>query len=317
MRLQPSRLLLIFFCAEACFAQDRVVVYPSLSAGGSAVIEGRITKFEERSAPSADDGKRDNMSRTLGMLNNKERKNWPVTVRLDKREWRATTDAEGYFHVVATGIETTPGWKTISAHTTDAKGEAGLLVVPTSNVHGIISDVDDTIQVTEVNSTRRMLANTLMMNPLQRQAVPGVVEFYRSLARANPQPESAPIFFVSASPRQLHESITAFLDHNQFPKGVLITKRVTNDSTSEPLRDQFAYKTAKIEEIFKSAPNIRYTLIGDDGEQDPEIFAALRERFPDRIKAIWIRHVNPDPNRARLPGQGVLNDELAKYLEKR
>jgi phosphatidate phosphatase APP1 len=308
---------IFFLCSVAnlCMAQDWVVVYPSYGIGGNAVIEGRVTKRDERASPTAADRKRDNLQRNLDMLINHERVNWPVTVRFGERESHTTTDAEGYFRVSMTGLDSKPGWRTVTAHTADSKGEGGLLIVPLANVHGVISDVDDTIQITEVNNMRHMVTNTLLLNPLQRKAVPGVVEFYRELARTNQQADAAPVFYVSASPRQLHESISTFLEFNKFPRGVLITKRVTNDSTSEPLRDQFAYKTAKIEEIFKSAPTIRFTLIGDDGEKDPEIFAALRDRFPERVEAIWIRHVNPDPKRARLLGQGVLNDRLARYVK--
>jgi phosphatidate phosphatase APP1 len=159
-----------------------------------------------------------------------------------------------------------------------------------------------------------MLANTFLHNSTQRQVVPGIVPFYRQLMAANPQPEFAPIIYLSASPRQLHNAINAFLRYNGFPPGVLITKRVTDDSTSEPLTDQVAYKTAKIETILTQLPAVRFTLVGDDGERDPEIYADIQKRFPDRVAAIWIRKVNPDPNRVRIVGQGVLNDMLVQYL---
>jgi phosphatidate phosphatase APP1 len=245
-------------------------------------------------------------------LSNDERKGVAVIVRIGEREWRAVTDEEGYFRVVVTDLALPPGWHAVNAKSGDASGDSRLLIAQSTNTHGIVSDVDDTIQVTEVNSTTRMLANTLLQNPMQRQPVAGAADFYRELASANPAPDATPIFYLSASPRQLHEPLELFLKHHAFPTGVLITKRVTNDSTSDPIKDQFAYKTAKLEEIFTRLPTVRFTLIGDDGEADPEIFQALRERFPDRVAAIWIRRVNPDPKRARLPNQGNLNERLAE-----
>jgi phosphatidate phosphatase APP1 len=191
-------------------------------------------------------------------------------------------------------------------------GRVGLLIVPNDNVAGLISDLDDTILVSEVNSTRRLLAKTMLGNPLQREAVPGTAELYRTLAGRNPDPAAAPTFYLSASPRQLHGSIQAFLDHNGFPRGVLITKRVTNDATSEPLRDQVAYKIAKIEEILRRLPDVRFTLIGDDGERDPEVYRQIRERHPARVAAIWIRRVHPDPKRTRYPDQGDLAELLGR-----
>jgi len=60
-----------------------------------------------------------------------------------------------------------------------------------------------------------------------------------------------------------------------------------------------------------SLPQVRFTLVGDDGERDPEIYADIQKRFPDRITAIWIHKVNPDPSRPIIPGQGDLNDALS------
>jgi phosphatidate phosphatase APP1 len=179
-------------------------------------------------------------------------------------------------------------------------------VVPDSNVHGLISDLDDTILVTEVTSTRRMLANTLLRNPMQREAVPGTAALYRELAAKNADAAAAPVFYLSASPRQLHFSIETFLAYNGFPRGVLITKRVTNDETSESLFDQAPYKKARIEEILARVAHARFTLIGDDGEHDPEIYEEIRKAHPERIEAIWIRRVHPDPERPKLAGQGDL-----------
>jgi phosphatidate phosphatase APP1 len=98
---------------------------------------------------------------------------------------------------------------------------------------------------------------------------------------------------------------------------VLMTKRVTDDDTSDPLADQVTYKTGKLESILSALPHVRFTLIGDDGEHDPEIYADIAKRFPDRIAAVWIRKVNPDPKRARIAGQGILDDELKRIAEQK
>jgi phosphatidate phosphatase APP1 len=295
--------------------EDTVVIYPAISSGGAVIIEGRVVERKNKPEPTSTDRKRDNFNRTMTLMMNNERKHYPIALQLGGREWQATTDQEGYFRIEADNSkELAPGWHTVTGKTAHGEGTADLLVVPMNNTHGLISDIDDTVQVTEVNHKTRTMTNTFMLNPLQRQVVPGIVPFYRELSQANAQPELAPIIYLSASPRQLHTNINLFLTHNQFPRGVLITKRVTDDSTSEPLMDQVAYKTGKIEALLSQLPGIRFTLIGDDGDLDPEIYAAIRQRFPERIAAIWIRHVNPDPKRTRIVGEGILNDELVRYL---
>jgi phosphatidate phosphatase APP1 len=292
-------------------AEDEVVVYPAFTAADAVIIEGRVIERKTHQAPSSTDGRRQNLRRAWELMINDERKNYPVTVRLAGREWPVTTDREGYFRVDATALNSlAPGWHDVTAQTESGNGRGRLLKLPVENTHGIISDVDDTILVTEVNSKRRMLANTFFYNAIQREAVPGIVDFYKHLASVNPQPDFAPIIFLSASPRQLHTSIEAFLSRNEFPHGVLITKRVTDDRTSEPLTDQVRYKTAKIETILATWPEVTFTLIGDDGEYDPEIYADINRRFPDRISTTLIRKVNPDPARSAIVGQGVLDDAI-------
>ena len=301
------------FAADAFAAEEAIAIYPAYASGDAAAVEGRVIASEDAAPASATDSRRTNAGRNLGLMMNQEREAYRVDVRAADTDWSAITDEEGYFRIELRGLSRlSPGWHPVVGRAGEAMAESGLLLVPKDNVAGLISDLDDTILVSEVNSTRRLLGNTFLGNPLQREAVPGTAGLYRTLASRNADPAAAPTFYLSASPRQLHGSIQAFLDHNGFPRGVLITKRVTNDATSEPLRDQVAYKVAKIEEILRRLPAVRFTLIGDDGERDPEIYRQIRERYPDRVAAIWIRRVHPDPERARYPDQGNLADLLSK-----
>jgi phosphatidate phosphatase APP1 len=292
-------------------ADDEVVIYPSFTAGDAAVVEGRVVERKNNGSPTREDGKRQNLRRNMELMINNERKNHPVSVRFAAGEWPTLTDQEGYFRVVITGLNAVEaGWHVVTAATERGQGASGVLKVPAENGYGLISDIDDTILITEVNSKRHMLANTFLNNATQRMVVPGIVDFYRGFIAANPKPDSAPIIYLSASPKQLHTNIEHFLVQHEFPRGVLTTKRVTDDDTSEPITDQVAYKTRRIEAILATLPHVTFTLVGDDGEHDPEIYADIRQRFPDRIAAIWIRQVNPDLKRPRLEGQGVLDEAL-------
>jgi phosphatidate phosphatase APP1 len=315
MKQVMPTLLLGLFCVSvrAAVADDAIVIYPAFTATNAAVIEGRVVERKRSGAPDSADGKRQNFRRISQLMVNDERKHYPVVIRFAQREWPVTTDNEGYFRAQVDGpADLAAGWHAVEARTERGHTEGRVLKVPRENTRGIISDVDDTILVTEVNSKRRMLGNTFFYNSRQRKVVPGIVDLYRTVASANPHAAGAPIVFLSASPRQLHTSIEDFLSHNAFPDGVLITKRVTDDRSSEPITDQVRYKIARIEAILGSLPHVRFTLIGDDGEYDPEIYSDIQRRFPARIAAIWIRRVNPDPTRARIAGQAALEDEIAR-----
>lgn len=298
------------FAAQA--GSDAIVLYPAYGDARGTVIEGRVIESESTRPASATDSRWRNFARNLGLFFNDEREGREVTVRVAGKDRTAVTDEEGYMKVTIDGAPPlAPGWLPVTARLGKERVEGKLLVVPPENTLGIISDIDDTILISDVTDKDKLLANTMLKNPMQRGAVPGVADFYRRLAARNPQPAAAPIIYLSASPRQLHGSIQAFLDSNRFPRGVLITKKVTNDRTSEPLLDQLAYKTQKIEDILMRLPHVRFVLVGDDGEKDPEIYHDIGTRHRARVEAIWIRRVDPDPARPRFPAQGDLDKALS------
>jgi phosphatidate phosphatase APP1 len=63
---------------------------------------------------------------------------------------------------------------------------------------------------------------------------------------------------------------------------------------------------AQISELLERFPRRRFTLIGDSGEQDPEVFSAIRGRFGGRVEKIYIRHVLPGAPGERLAGMEVI-----------
>lgn len=295
-------------------APDAVVLYYAYGSGGDAVLEGRVIDHQVLREITALDSRGINLRRNLRLLFNKERGDFPVVATLGRHRWEVRTDIEGFFRVEMQALEDlSAGWHVVDVSAGVATASIPLLLVPKENTHGVISDFDDTLMVTEVNRWRRMLANTLLRNPLQRCVVPGMATLYRSLASRNPHPATAPMFYVSASPRQFHMPLQAVLDHHGFPCGVLITKRVTNDAMSEPLRDQIRYKVTRIEDVLRRVPHVTFTLIGDDGEHDPEIFERLRALHPTRIADVWIRRVHPDPRRPWPRDQGDVTDLLSRH----
>jgi hypothetical protein len=52
-----------------------------------------------------------------------------------------------------------------------------------------------------------------------------------------------------------------------------------------------------IREILDTFPALPFILIGDSGQEDPEIYADLVAAHPDRILAAYIRNVEPLPER--------------------
>lgn len=235
-----------------------------------------------------------------------------VTWRSAGHEWTTRADDDGYWTLAMNPAPAfAAGWHAIETEPRRS-GEAGLLVADPRNRLGIISDLDDTVVVSEVLRKRVLLKNSLAVAPEERVAVAGMAELYRRLLarKENPAPEAAAVFYVSASPRQLTDNVRAFLRANRFPRGVLRLKELSETSDDSLTGDQRRYKRRVLAEIFRAFPETRFALFGDDGEQDPEIYAELQEAFPEQIEGVWIRRVHPDPERARFAGQADLRELL-------
>ena len=59
-------------------------------------------------------------------------------------------------------------------------------------------------------------------------------------------------------------------------------------------------KADRLQEILDLHPQLQFVLIGDSGEQDPEIYAAVARANPGRVLAIYIREVRLDPGDGRV-----------------
>ena len=118
------------------------------------------------------------------------------------------------------------------------------------------------------------------------------------------------MFYLSASPRQLNDYLTSFLDANAFPRGVLLTRRIGLGPDDDPPGDTPGYKQARIDDILAAVPHARFVLVGDDGESDPATYAAVLERHPERIEAVWIRRTRGEDGTPLPSGQVPLLEVL-------
>ena len=150
----------------------------------------------------------------------------------------------------------------------------------------VISDIDDTMKVTEVRDREAMLRNTFL-RPFK--VVPGMAEVYRGWARES----GATFHYVSASPWQLYEPLTAFFTEEGFPAGTMHMKlfRLKDRSFFNLFGSPREHKLTVIEPMLLAFPQRRFILVGDSGEKDPEAYGELARKFPQQIVRIFIRDV--------------------------
>jgi phosphatidate phosphatase APP1 len=262
-------------------------------------FSGRLT--EVHPAPGKDSGALTSIYRNSRLLLTSGEKG-VVTWRVSGYEWLLRAGDRGYWELAASRpLELKPGWYEIEAEPA-ASSQAGLLVVDPRNIVGLISDIDDTILVSEVLHTRVLLKNSLAVPAEQRVPVSGMAALYQRMLQANAEPGASAVFYVSSSPRQLTDNLRQFLKLNGFPRGVLQLKEIGYGS-GDSMGEHETYKLRRIEAILAQFPQMKFYLFGDDGERDPEIYDAILTKHPDRIAGVWIRRINPDPKRAVYPEQ--------------
>ncbi|MDA7978351.1 MAG: DUF2183 domain-containing protein [Pirellulales bacterium] len=152
----------------------------------------------------------------------------------------------------------------------------------------VISDIDDTIKDSNVSNQKELLRNTFL-RPFT--AIPGMAERYR--AWRNESPETFAVHYVTASPWQLFDPLNDFLRDEGFPAGTMHMKlfRLKDRTMFDLFRDQTKHKTQAISEILRDFPRRRFVLVGDAGEQDPEVYGTIARQHPRQVAAIYIRNL--------------------------
>jgi phosphatidate phosphatase APP1 len=168
---------------------------------------------------------------------------------------------------------------------------------------GVISDFDDTIAATNVADKLRMLWDVLFTRPEDVRAVAGVADaFGRAEAKG-----AAPFVYVSASPTFLRERIRAFLRDEGLPEGPLVLKDWLRERPGDP-----SSKQARIVDVMARMPSRSFVLVGDSGERDPEIYAAIARDRPDQVAGIVVVATDgSDLRAARFAGMTLVDDYAA------
>ncbi|CAF0862307.1 unnamed protein product [Adineta steineri] len=151
----------------------------------------------------------------------------------------------------------------------------------------VISDIDDTIKISEVIDKIRLAANTFIHG---FRVVKGMPEVYRGWK----DKYNCSFHYLSAMPDQLYNVTKEFIDDQKFPDGTFHMRHFRWSSISI-----FNFVHSADTKMHKNY-NIRYfirnslrtlVLVGDSGEHDPEIYGNVTREYPKRIHQIFIRAV--------------------------
>ena len=285
----------------------QIVGYRGYGTADRALVLGRVLQDEGIRAPDPSQSRWRNLISSLRRIESDPLPFARVRVRATSsahaKHDEIVADDEGFLRRWLTAADapfTPPGWHTVSLDLADppnavpVRATTRILTPAPTATFGVVSDMDDTVLQSEVTSFLRAARMVLLENALTRLPFPGVAAFYRALERGATGAEANPIFYVSSSPWNLYDVIDGFLEAQRIPTGPLLLR----DWDLGRLSERHArHKGTVIREIFDTYPELPFLLVGDSGQEDPEIYAELVRERPGRVKAVYIRNVTPQADR--------------------
>ncbi|KAI0171702.1 hypothetical protein GGR52DRAFT_434505 [Hypoxylon sp. FL1284] len=154
---------------------------------------------------------------------------------------------------------------------------------------GVISDIDDTIKITQTSDPIGILRTTFLDTP---EPCPGMPEFYQFIQSAIQ--DSSPWFYLSASPYNLYAFLREFL-RQYYPHGTPVLRDASWMSLPGLLTTLTLgtedYKVDRMEKIHSWVPKRKMICIGDSTQSDPEAYGEIYRAYPGWVKLILIRKV--------------------------
>ena len=152
----------------------------------------------------------------------------------------------------------------------------------------VISDFDDTIKTYTSKGAGQVLYHAFFKKEINA----GFDLFIKELEKnGHDNCKDTFLNIVSASPWPLKYKISELLKLYSFPDFKLSLRPLTAQSR--------VFKKETLSHILEKKPG-PFLLFGDDLHDDPEIYHELKEKYPEKILAIYIHNIN---NRPPIKGQ--------------
>jgi phosphatidate phosphatase APP1 len=301
--------------ADRTGRRDPLVIHAYRSYGTGTRIRLRGRVLEDEGIPLA--GERDsawrNVLNTLRRFESDEVPGARVRAQIAGAVQELVTDGEGHFDTWITPREALPAdrlWHEASFELLAPLFEGRpsptavgrVLVPPATAKLGIISDLDDTVVQTGATDPRALLRSVFLANARTRLPFPGVAELYRALQAGVAGAEHNPLFYVSSSPWNLYDVLSDFLALREIPEGPILLRDWGLSERELLPTSHGSHKLDAIRGIMDLYPTLPFLLIGDSGQEDPEIYRQVVAHYPSRVLAIYIRNVTPGPERAARIG---------------
>ncbi len=153
---------------------------------------------------------------------------------------------------------------------------------------GLLSDVDDTVMVTALPRPFLAAWNTFVLDEHARRTVSGMPVLYDRIRTRHPD---APVVYLSTGAWNVAPTLRRFLGRNLYPAGPLLLTDwgPTHDRLFRSGRE---HKRTQLRRLARELPDVRWLLVGDDGQHDEEIYADFAAEHPGHVAAVAIRQLS-------------------------
>ncbi|MFC0360144.1 App1 family protein [Kytococcus schroeteri] len=212
----------------------------------------------------------------------------PVKVTLGAATIMARADRGGYVEQVVGGHGLPPGTHRVTFECPGgATAEADVHIADPAARIGLVSDIDDTVISTHLPRPLIAAWNTFVLTEQARTVVPGMADAYRAVLSAHP---GAPVFYLSTGAWNTQPFLHRFLRRHDFPAGALLLTDWGPTNTGW-FRSGREHKTRHLQRLAREFPDVRWVLVGDDGQHDPAIYDEFADAHPGHVAAIAIRQL--------------------------
>jgi phosphatidate phosphatase APP1 len=215
--------------------------------------------------------------------------NAPVVVEAGGNRHETSADRGGYVDCVVPG-EFSPDWATVRLTSPQAEAvEAPVRIIGPDTRFGVVSDVDDTVMVTALPRPLLAAWNTFVLDEHARMAVPGMAVLYERIVNHYP---GAPVLYLSTGAWNVAPALTRFLARHLYPAGPLLLTD-WGPTHERWFRSGREHKRATLMRLAGEFPDVRWLLVGDDGQHDEEIYAEFLAAHPENVAGVAIRRLSP------------------------
>lgn len=190
--------------------------------------------------------------------------------------------------VVHTDLE--PGWQTFTFSVEGQEPvETTAFIVAESTHFGVVSDVDDTVMVTALPRPFIAAWNSFVVDEHARIPVPGMAVLLDQVLREYP---GAPMVYLSTGAWNVAPTLRRFLGRHLFPAGSMLLTDwgPTHDRWFRSGRE---HKLTNLRRLATEFPNVKWLLIGDDGQHDESIYSEFMDEHPSSVAGVAIRRLLP------------------------